>query len=246
MTDGVVIMPSFFEALKDLPDLDRLALYDAICRYGLFGEIPEDLSGVQKALFVLMKPNIDSSQRRYAASKENGGKPPKPGSKPRGRPRKNQTKNQSENQTENQDIDSDNDSDTDSDFDSNKDFNSDTDTAKPPRATRFTAPTLQEVADYCVERRNQINAEHFIDYYSANGWKVGRSPMKDWKAAVRNWERRDAESEAQPHQETETSIPAWTPPEKRRQPYILTEYVEWPVGSNHYIHQSEVPKDGAS
>ena len=55
--------------------------------------------------------------------------------------------------------------------------------------TRFVPPTEEEVALYCVERRNHVNAQKFVDYYSSNGWKVGRNPMKDWKAAVRTWER---------------------------------------------------------
>lgn len=54
---------------------------------------------------------------------------------------------------------------------------------------RFKAPTLDEVLNYCKERKNGVNAQRFIDYYTANGWKVGRNPMKDWKAAVRTWER---------------------------------------------------------
>ena len=56
---------------------------------------------------------------------------------------------------------------------------------------RFTAPTLEEVKAYCVERKNNVDAERFINYYTANGWKVGKNPMKDWKAAVRSWERND-------------------------------------------------------
>ena len=54
---------------------------------------------------------------------------------------------------------------------------------------RFVPPTEDEVALYCLERRNHVNAQKFVDYYSSNGWKVGRNPMKDWKAAVRTWER---------------------------------------------------------
>ena len=54
---------------------------------------------------------------------------------------------------------------------------------------RFVPPTEDEVALYCIERRNHVNAQKFVDYYSSNGWKVGRNPMKDWKAAVRTWER---------------------------------------------------------
>lgn len=56
---------------------------------------------------------------------------------------------------------------------------------------RFTPPTLQEVTDYCKERGNRIDPAHFIDFYEAKGWKVGNTPMKDWKAAIRTWEQRD-------------------------------------------------------
>ena len=52
-------------------------------------------------------------------------------------------------------------------------------------------PTLEEVKAYCSERGNKVDPERFIDYYTANGWKVGKNPMKDWKAAVRTWERQD-------------------------------------------------------
>ena len=56
---------------------------------------------------------------------------------------------------------------------------------------RFAPPTLEEVRAYCRERNNRVDAQRFIDYYTSNGWKVGRNPMKDWKAAVRTWERGD-------------------------------------------------------
>lgn len=56
---------------------------------------------------------------------------------------------------------------------------------------RFAPPTLDEVKAYCNERKNGVDAERFIDYYTANGWLVGKNKMKDWKAAVRTWERRD-------------------------------------------------------
>lgn len=50
-------------------------------------------------------------------------------------------------------------------------------------------PTLEEVEEYCKERNNGIDAQRFIDYYESKGWTVGRSKMKDWKAAVRTWEK---------------------------------------------------------
>jgi len=59
------------------------------------------------------------------------------------------------------------------------------------RAARFTPPTVEAVASYCLERKNRVNAQRFVDFYASKGWMVGKSPMKDWKAAVRNWERED-------------------------------------------------------
>ena len=55
----------------------------------------------------------------------------------------------------------------------------------------FRPPTLEEVRAYVESRGNRISAERFYDHYSANGWKVGRNPMKDWKSAARNWERNE-------------------------------------------------------
>jgi uncharacterized protein YdaU (DUF1376 family) len=57
------------------------------------------------------------------------------------------------------------------------------------KSKSFVHPTLEEVQRYCSERQNGIDAAKWFDYYSANGWHVGRHVMKDWKAAVRHWER---------------------------------------------------------
>ena len=54
---------------------------------------------------------------------------------------------------------------------------------------RFVPPSIDEVKAYCEERQNGLDAEHFVDYYTSKGWKVGKSPMKDWRSAVRTWER---------------------------------------------------------
>lgn len=62
---------------------------------------------------------------------------------------------------------------------------------------RFTPPTVKEVAVYCQERGNSISPEAFVDYYSSKGWMIGKNKMKDWKAAVRNWERRQKAEEPQ-------------------------------------------------
>lgn len=58
-------------------------------------------------------------------------------------------------------------------------------------APRFSPPTVEEVRAYCTERGNQIDAQHFVDFYASKGWRVGNQPMKDWRACVRTWEQRD-------------------------------------------------------
>lgn len=60
-------------------------------------------------------------------------------------------------------------------------------------ASRFTPPTLEDVRAYCQERGNKVDPQRWLDYYTSNGWMVGRNRMKDWKAAVRTWERQDNE-----------------------------------------------------
>ena len=54
---------------------------------------------------------------------------------------------------------------------------------------RFEKPTLSEIKAYCIERNNNVDAQHFYDYYESNGWKVGKNSMKNWQAAVRTWEK---------------------------------------------------------
>lgn len=63
------------------------------------------------------------------------------------------------------------------------------------RAERFTPPTLDEVRAYVRERGNKIDPEMFMDHYESVGWKSGKTDVKDWKAKVRAWERREAKAQ---------------------------------------------------
>lgn len=68
---------------------------------------------------------------------------------------------------------------------------------KGKTASRFTPPTPQEIIDYCNERQNGVDPERFFDYYTSNGWKVGKNGMKDWRAAVRTWEKSETPRQPQ-------------------------------------------------
>ena len=78
--------------------------------------------------------------------------------------------------------------------------NRESEAATPPtRVKRFAPPTLAEVQSYVAERQSPVDPQEFIDFYAAKGWLVGKTPMKDWKAACRNaekwdrWQRRAAD-----------------------------------------------------
>lgn len=58
---------------------------------------------------------------------------------------------------------------------------------------RFTPPTVADVSAFAKEHGLSLNAEQFVDFYAAKGWRIGKEPMKDWRAAVRTWEARDNE-----------------------------------------------------
>lgn len=62
---------------------------------------------------------------------------------------------------------------------------------RAPSSRRFTPPSVDEVAAYCRERRNAVDAQRFVDFYAASGWMRGKTPVKDWKACIRTWEKND-------------------------------------------------------
>ena len=64
-------------------------------------------------------------------------------------------------------------------------------TKPKPKSKLFIKPTIDEIKDYCLERKNNVNAESFSNYYEARGWKLKGIQMKDWKACVRTWEGND-------------------------------------------------------
>lgn len=73
------------------------------------------------------------------------------------------------------------------DIDIDKEIDKDINNKK--NSGRFTPPTPEDIKAYCTERNNRVDPERFFDFYSSKGWMVGKNKMKDWKAAVRTWEK---------------------------------------------------------
>lgn len=197
---------SFAEALDNLgDDKTELELYRAITHYGLYGKEPE-LSGVANAFWALLKPVLEKSRKYF----ENGAK----GGAPKGN-KNNRYCNENHNQSTTEIQPNHNQSTTEIQTDKERDKERDKDINIPPiskeiyppteqgggvsvkkrdyEAKKFKRPTLDEVREYIASQSYSVDAEAFIDFYEAKGWRVGNNPMKDWKAAVRTWERRNKE-----------------------------------------------------
>lgn len=189
--DGFIFYESFAEAIDLLPAEDQLEAYKAICSYGITGELPEFDSNAARAIFIMAKPQIDANQKKRAGGTTGG------------RPRKETNGFESEipmvSETETYG------------FETEKPMVSGFDENEKPKekvkvkekvkekekekekesAPRMARPTVEEVSEYCRERGNNVNAQHFVDFYQSKGWKVGTQPMKDWRACVRTWEQRE-------------------------------------------------------
>ena len=74
------------------------------------------------------------------------------------------------------------------------------------KAKRFVKPSLNDLEHYCIERNNKVDIVKFFNYYESNGWKVGKNPMKDWRAAIRTWEKNSTE---QSKSKVEQSLNTW-------------------------------------
>lgn len=79
---------------------------------------------------------------------------------------------------------------------------------KESKRKRFTPPSVDEVREYCNEINATISPDAFVDFYAAKGWKVGNQPMKDWRAAVRTWEKREERSPQKPRRKSFAEIAA--------------------------------------
>lgn len=78
----------------------------------------------------------------------------------------------------------------------NKKEKNDKNEKKVNNTVRFTPPDIDMVRDYCTERNNSVDPQAFIDFYYSKGWMIGKNKMKDWKAAVRTWERNNKKAGA--------------------------------------------------
>lgn len=183
---------SYYDALKELPAEEFRDIVLAVCAYALDGEEPE-LSGVARAIFTLIRPTLEVG-RSKAENRSRAEQTSISAEQTVNRPE--QTKNKTE-QTQNKRKQTDNKPEQTSkekEKEREKESENDSYCSPPPPSgpKRFVPPTLAEVQSYVAERQSPVDPQGFIDFYASKGWMVGKTPMKDWKAACRNaetWER---------------------------------------------------------
>lgn len=172
----MVFHESYYDAIRLLPDDKRLEAYDALMRYEFEDEEPEELSMEVELIFTIIRPLLDAAE----VKRQNG----KKGGRPKNKPSENEEKNQRFSNEKTKGFQK---SKASKEKESISEVKESEEKSTRARANR---PSLEELKAYCSERSNGVDPETFFDFYEAKGWKVGNAPMKDWKAAVRTWERR--------------------------------------------------------
>lgn len=188
--DTFVFYPTFLTSIEAIKNAAmRLAMFEAVANYGVYGTLPDftdaDPNGLLDGMFLQMRFSIDEAKAKRSTNRENGSR----GGAPKGNKNacKNNRKqpNSTENKQNNPNVNV-NDNVNANVISSNED--------KAKSVSRFVAPTLDEIQGYCKEKGFNVDAASIYDHYTANGWVQGKNkPIKDWKAAVRQWARREVE-----------------------------------------------------
>lgn len=190
MRDSITFFRSYFDSARMMSDADRLAFYDAVLGYALY-DIEPVLGGSPALVFTAIQPILDESAKWQDTKKARA-----EGGKSGGRPRKeNQEENLNKNLSENLNK---NHSKNPNSISISKGIGNSIGKEKnsvvanaPISQNRFIKPSIEDIAAYAATMGyGNFEAEAFYDFYQSKDWKVGSNPMKDWKAAVRNWQRR--------------------------------------------------------
>lgn len=195
--ESFIFYRSFYDSIKGLGDAEFAECMRFLCEYGLNGA--EQTGGtLAEVVLKMAKPQIDANNQRRA----NGAKGGRPKASPSAQEQAVSDRKTDGSETENHrlrdakpNVNANANANVNVNDNGNENVNVNVSDKqdKPARPRTFKPPSLEEVQEYCKSRQSSVNAERFMDYYTANGWKVGKNSMKDWKAAVRNWERQEAE-----------------------------------------------------
>lgn len=192
---------SYYDALKELPAEEFRDIVLAVCAYALDGEEPE-LSGVARAIFTLIRPTLEvgrskaenrsRAEQTSISAEQTGNSPEQTKNKPEQTQNKRKQTGNNPEQTHNKPEQTRKEKEKEKEREKESENDSYCSPPPPSGPERFVPPTLAEVQSYVAQRQSPVDPQGFIDFYASKGWMVGKTPMKDWKAACRNaetWER---------------------------------------------------------
>ncbi len=185
--DSFILHDDQYECFSLLPIEQRGLLITAIFEYRLNGKTTQPLSEAAYMAYHLISCQIQRDTEKYERLCE----------RRREYGAMNNKHKQAKASTSKQKLANESYTDTVTDTDTELPKGNKEEITKEEKRKRFLPPSLEEVRQYCIERRNNVNSEQFIDFYTANGWKVGKNSMKDWKAAVRTWERNGIQNKSE-------------------------------------------------
>lgn len=177
-----------------LSDSQAGMLIKALFRYCATGEQLKTDDGMLAMAFSFITSQIDRDSEKYESTCKKRSESIKKRWEEKNKEDTNDTKEYKCIQDDTNVTDNDSDNDNENDSDNESDINTYGADKPRPRSRgkqKFIPPTVEEVRAYCQERKNNIDPGYFVDFYTANGWVQGKGkPIKDWQAAVRNWESR--------------------------------------------------------
>lgn len=207
----------YLDEMADLTDAEFGRLARALLVYSRTGEFPA-LNGNERLFKRRVIMQEDRAQESYVqmveknrANGQLGGRPRKPRETQRNpeKPTETQNNQQKPNETKKTQIEIESEIKTEINTplpNGNKGSRAAT---PPTRETRFSPPSLDEVQAYIAERGSAVDAQQFVDFYASKGWMVGKNRMKDWKAAVRTWEKRRKEEAGEQPTKQEYRVGTW-------------------------------------
>ena len=171
------VFTDFAEDIGDLGDAERGRLFTAMLQYAETGEDP-DLRGNERFLWKTAKKQIDNQRETYAARCETNA-----------RIATNRYQKAPESTKRHESC---------QDKDKDKEYKETipNGSVKKTGEAVFFPPSVEDVRAYCQERKNSVDPEAFVDFYTSKGWLIGKNRMKDWRAAVRTWERERTEGKS--------------------------------------------------
>lgn len=207
----------YLDEMADLTDAEFGRLARALLVYSRTGEFPA-LNGNERLFKRRVIMQEDRAQENYVqvveknrANGQLGGRPRKPRETQRNPEKPTETQNNPQKPNETQKTQIEIESEIKTEINTPlPNGNKGSKAATPPtREARFSPPSLSEVQAYISERGSAVDAQQFVDFYASKGWMVGKNRMKDWKAAVRTWEKRRKEEAGEQSTKQEYHVGTW-------------------------------------